>query len=103
MAETPDKTDRHDPLDDTSHGPVPNFQPEPVEPDPFLAHRIPLTHGDRPVLERVEVDRDTVRSTNFILAAIAATNCSSIIKVNVPILAKLICQIACLRGKISVT
>lgn len=34
MARTPDTTERHDPLDDTDHGPVPNFQPEPVAPDP---------------------------------------------------------------------
>ncbi|HEY9013021.1 MAG TPA: hypothetical protein VIN06_18600 [Devosia sp.] len=25
---------RSDPLDDTEHGPVPNFQPNPVAPDP---------------------------------------------------------------------
>lgn len=45
MAETPDKTDRHDPLDDTSHGPVPNFQPEPVEPDPG---RAPIPNPETP-------------------------------------------------------
>lgn len=28
---------RSDPLDDTEHGPVPNFQPDPVAPEPGRA------------------------------------------------------------------
>lgn len=40
-----DKSDRHDPLDDTSHGPVPNFQPNPVEQDPG---RKPMPNPEKP-------------------------------------------------------
>jgi len=46
-----DKPDRHDPLDDTDHGPVPNFQPNPVEPDPGRKPMLnPDTPGDNPVV-----------------------------------------------------
>ena len=36
---------KSDPLDDTDHGPVPNFQPDPVAPDPG---RQPVPNPDTP-------------------------------------------------------
>ena len=36
---------KSDPLDDTEHGPVPNFQPNPVEPDPG---RAPVPNPKKP-------------------------------------------------------
>src|SRR5215211_3376260 len=51
---------------------------------PILHHRVALPDSDGLIIEGVEVDRDTVRRTDFILSTVATANCLGVIEVDVP-------------------
>ena len=56
-----------------------------VEADPLLGHRVALAHGDRVVVEGLEVDGDAVRRTDLVLAAVAATDGAGVVELDVPV------------------
>src|SRR5437762_8635528 len=54
------------------HQQLPNRQPN-------LRHSIALTHSNRLIIQRREIDCDTERRTDLVLAAVAATNIGDIV------------------------
>src|SRR5215212_8646489 len=47
---------------------------EVVDRDTVLVHGVPLSDGDRTVLEGVEIDGDAIRRAQLVLAAVATTD-----------------------------
>src|SRR3990170_2975864 len=65
-----------------------------VERDALLRHAVPLAHCHGLVVERVEVDGDAERRADLVLPAVAPTDCSGIVEVDVPVLAKVCRELA---------
>src|SRR6478609_482231 len=60
-----------------------------VETDPLLAHRVALADRDGVVVEGLEVDRHAERRADLVLAAVAATDGTGVVELDVPVLAQL--------------
>ena len=49
------------------------------ERDALLGHRVAVAHRDGTVIERIEVDRDTERGADLVLAAVATTDRTGVV------------------------
>src|SRR3954449_2510573 len=73
-----------------------------VEADPLLAHRVPLAHGHRVVLEGVEVDGEAERRADLVLTPVPPADRPGVVEVDVPAHAQRRGQITGLRGEVGV-
>src|SRR5699024_3478997 len=70
-----------------------------VQGNPLLAHRVPLTNGDRLVIEGVEVHGHAVGRADLVLTAIAPADRTGVVELDVPVLAQLGGQVLGDRGE----
>src|SRR4051794_6068871 len=59
-----------------------------IEPHSLLNHAVALTHRNRLIVERVEVDGDAVRRTDLVLPSIATADRAGVVELHVPALAE---------------